>query len=85
MIYSRRIDLPKEVLHVADENLRGNIDVFVDEIVLKCWITRILGRDGKEVSSPSERKGAFLDQADRDYQCHTGECLVLAGECMITV
>ena len=64
MIYSRRIDLPKEVLHVADENLRGNIDVFVDEIVLTCWITRILGRDGKEVSSPSERKGAFLDQAD---------------------
>ena len=31
MIYSRRIDLPKEVLHVADENLRGTNDVFVDK------------------------------------------------------
>ena len=26
MIYMRRIDLPKEVLNVADENLRGNTD-----------------------------------------------------------
>ena len=31
MIYSRRIDLPKEVLHVADENLRGNVEIFIDK------------------------------------------------------
>ena len=74
MIYMRRIDLPKEVLNVADENLRGNTDFCASwHEPLTLPTRRILGRDGEEVSSSSERKGTLPDQADGDHQRHSGE------------
>ena len=54
MIYLRRMDVNKEVLPVADENLKGNADV-MKKIVesFYFWDFRILGWNVQEISHPS--------------------------------
>ena len=61
MIYARRIDLPKEVLHVADENLRGKIKSFpTKQKSIMRWLSEYWDEMAKKYPAQVNERELFL-------------------------